>query len=141
IDFNWKPDIYSYYAVDVYRKKVDETDFVKITKIPRAIQADEAQKYSAEKSVFFQDTSIRYDDNYVYKFKSIDYFGQESEFSQEITVPAVDLIPPEAPFNLNPIASSLNGFIRLEYQLVDEPDLVGVNIYETSNPDKFEFKK
>ncbi len=141
IDFNWKPDIYSYYAVDVYRKKVDETDFVKITKLPRAIQADEARKYSAEKSVFYQDTSIKYDDNYIYKFKAIDYFGQESEFTEEISVPAVDLIPPEAPFNLNPIASSLNGFVRLEYQLVDEPDLVGANVYESPNPEKVEFKK
>ncbi len=139
VDFSWKPDLYRYYGVFVYRKTGDETTFTKINKLPRAIQKEQADKFS-EKSVFYQDTNIVYKENYIYKFAAIDYFGQETEFSPEFSVPAEDFIPPSAVLDLIPTASSVNGYVRLDYQLIDEIDLVGVNIYETNNPDG-EYKK
>lgn len=134
VDFSWKPDLYRYYGVFVYRKSGNETTFTKINQLPRAIQKEQADKYS-EKSVFYQDTNIVYKENYIYKLAAIDYFGQETKFSPEISVPAEDFIPPTAVFDLVPTASSVNGYVRLDYKLIDEIDLVGVNIYETNNGD------
>lgn len=134
VDFSWKPDIYRYYGVFVYRKSSEETSFKKINQLPRAIQKEQAENYS-EKSVYYQDTNIVYKENYIYKLAAIDYFGQETEFSPEFSVPAEDFIPPTAVFDLVPTASSVNGYVRLDYKLIDEIDLVGVNIYETNNAD------
>lgn len=139
IDLSWKPDIYRYYGVDIYRRTTEETAFKKITVMPRAIQKEQAEAYS-EKSIYFQDTNIVYKENYVYKLVAIDYFGQETEYSQEFTVPAEDFNPPSQALNLVPTASSVNSYIRLDYQLIDEIDLVGVNVYETMNGDG-EYKK
>ena len=38
IDITWQPEIYRYYAVDVYRKGLKDSTFQKITPVPRAIQ-------------------------------------------------------------------------------------------------------
>lgn len=139
IDISWKPDIYRYYSVDIYKKSAQETSYTKITKIPRAIQKDQAEKYS-EKSVYYQDTAIVYEANYTYRFVAIDYFGQASEMSPEFSVPSQDFIPPTMPFNVTPTASSLTGIVTLEWKLVDEKDLAGANIYTTTSLDK-EFTK
>lgn len=138
-DISWKPDLYRYYAVDVYRKSGEDSEFIKITKVPRAIQKDQANEYS-DKSVFFQDTSIVYEENYFYKFRAIDYFGQESEFSEEYAVPAKDLVPPTAVYNLIPTASSVNQNVRLDWEFVNEEDLAGFHVYHSSNPDS-EFER
>lgn len=135
IDISWKPDIYRYYAVDVYRKISEESDYKKINKVPRAIQKEQAEKYS-EKSIFYQDTDIVYSANYTYRFVALDYFGQASEQSQAYSVPSADFIPPALPYDIVPTGSSLNGAIRLDWKLVDEKDLAGVNIYYSSNPEK-----
>jgi len=134
IDISWKPDIYRYYAVDVYRRTAEDSSFTKITKVPRAIQKEQADKFS-DKSVFYDDTAIVYTANYIYRFAAIDYFGQVSQLSPEYSVPMADFIPPTLPFNIVPTASSLNNVVRLDWQLVDEKDLAGVNIYSSDKPE------
>jgi len=135
VDISWKPDIYRYYAVDVYRRSDIDTSLVKLTKVPRAIQKEQADKYS-ENSVFYQDTAIDYNANYYYRFKAIDYFGQSSGLSSEFSAPAADFIPPAQPFSVTPTSSSLNLLVRLDWKVIDEKDLAGVNIYWSNSPDK-----
>ncbi|HEY0031009.1 MAG TPA: hypothetical protein VGC65_09645 [Bacteroidia bacterium] len=130
VDISWKPDVYRYYAIDVYKRTTEEQTFTKVSKVPRAIQKDQADKYS-EKSIFFQDTSIVYKANYIYKFIAIDYFGQSSEFTVEYNVAAQDFIPPAAAADVVPTASSVNSSVRLDWKLIDESDLAGVNIYSS----------
>jgi hypothetical protein len=139
VDISWKPDLYRYYSVEVYKKGAEEATYKKISKIPRAIQKEQADKYT-EKSVFFQDTAIVYSENYNYRFVALDYFGQASEMSPEYTVSAADFIPPTIPFDVTPSASSLKGSVRLDWKVIDEKDLAGVNVYTTTNLD-LEFKK
>lgn len=130
IKINWKPEMYRYYAVDIYKKSDQATEFTKITKVPRAIQKDQADKYS-EKSVFFEDTSVVYEDNYTYKFIAIDYFGQSSDYSIEYSVPAEDFEPPTAPFDVVPTGSSVRNNVRLDWKVIEESDLNGINIYQS----------
>jgi hypothetical protein len=139
VDISWKPDLYRYYSVDIYKKTIEETGYKKITKVPRAIQKEQADKYS-EKSVFFQDTSIIYTANYTYRFVAYDYFGQTSEMSPEYSVPSADFTPPTMPYDVIPTGSSLKASVRLDWKVIDEKDLAGVNIYTTSSLDN-EFKK
>jgi len=139
VDIVWKPDLYRYYAVDVYKKSEEETTYKKITKVPRAIQKALADKYS-DKSVFFEDTAIVYTANYTYRLVALDYFGQASDMSPEISAPAGDFIPPAMPFDVVPTPSSLKSAVRLDWKVAEEKDLAGVNIYMGDTPEK-EFKK
>jgi hypothetical protein len=134
VDMQWKPDIYRYYAVDIYRRTSEETEFTKITKVPRAIQKDQADAFS-DKSIFYQDTSINYEANYIYRFVAIDYFGLTSDFSPEYSVPAKDFIPPSPVYNLVPTASSVNQNVRVDWAFVEEEDLAGFYVYHALNPD------
>ena len=131
VDITWLPEIYRYYAVDVYRRSSNDSTFNKITEVPRAIQKDQTLEYT-EETIFYVDTSISYEENYWYKFIAIDYFGQQSIFSKEFSVPAADFVLPLAPINVRPNASSVNQSVRINWELIDEPDLVGVNVYGSS---------
>lgn len=137
---NWKPDLYRYFGVDVYRKNAEGGEYEKMTKTgPIALQPKDVKLYN-EGSIFFVDTNIRLDDNYVYKLVAIDYFGDASEFSEEISVPAEDFIPPSTPFGFSLTPSSTKQTVYANWSSIDEEDLAGFNIYWGSNPQE-EFKK
>lgn len=131
VEITWLPEIYRYYAVDVYRRSSSDSTFKKVTEVPRAIQKSQTIDYT-EETIFYTDTSIRYEENYWYKFITIDYFGQQSIFSKEFSVPAADFVLPLAPINVRPNASAVNQSVRINWELIDEPDLVGVNVYSSS---------
>jgi hypothetical protein len=139
VDLSWKPDLYRYYAVDVYKKSDEDPTYKKVNKIPRAVQKEQADSYS-DKSVYFQDTAIVYTANYTYRLVALDYFGQASEMSVEVSAPSADFIPPAMPFDVVPTPSSLKSSVRLDWKLIDEKDLAGANIYSGDSPEK-EFKK
>ena len=135
ITFNWKPELYRYYGVDIFKKEVGEGDYEKITTIgPRAIQPKSAKTYN-ENSVFFVDTNIVYEKGYLYKFQAVDYFNQRSEMSAEVAAPMKDFVPPQMPFGLKLTPNSLLGNMNVVWEAIDEADLAGYNIYTSENPD------
>jgi hypothetical protein len=67
-DIKWKPEIFKYYGVDIYRKTNDST-FRKITRTPRAIQKSKDRKGNISfPKVFYTDEDINKEYNYTYKF-------------------------------------------------------------------------
>ena len=135
ITFNWKPDLYRYYGVDIYKKAMGEAEFEKITTTgPRAIQPKSAKNYS-EASIFFVDTNIVYETGYLYKFVAVDYFNQRSEMSKEIAAPIKDFIPPQMPHSLKLRPSALTSKVSVEWNAIDEADLAGYYIYRGYHPD------
>lgn len=135
IVMNWQPDVYKYYGVDIYRSEIGSDNFVKLTNIgPISIDL-EKQKNFKKSDIFFVDTLISNDKGYVYKFKSINYLGQESKFSDEIKVPIKDFEPPLAPFDFKVRPYSVEGFVRLTWDAIDEADLAGYNIYYSQDPE------
>ena len=135
ITFNWKPELYRYYGVDIFKKEVGEGDYEKITTIgPRAIQPKSAKTYN-ENSVFFVDTNIVYEKGYLYKFQAVDYFNQRSEMSAEVAAPMKDFVPPQMPFGLKLTPNSLLRNMNVAWEAIDEADLAGYNIYTSENPD------
>lgn len=140
ITMNWKPDIYRYYGVDIYRKTYDGDEYELMnTSGSRAIQLKHAKAYN-ENSIFFVDTSIVYDANYIYKYVAVDYFGQKSEMSKEYSAPMKDFIFPQMPFNFKLTPSSSKEMVQLEWEAIDEADLAGYHIYTSDDPDA-EFKR
>ena len=135
ITFNWKPELYRYYGVDIYKKEMGESEYEKITTIgPRAIQPKSAKNYN-ENSIFFVDTNIVYETGYIYKFEAIDYFNQSSEMSAEVAAPMKDFVPPQMPFGLKLTPNSVLGKMNVVWEAIDEADLAGYYIYTSENPD------
>ena len=135
ITFNWKPELYRYYGVEIYRKEIGDGAYEKITTIgPRAIQPKSAKKYN-ENSIFFVDTNIVYETGYTYKFEAVDYFNQRSEMSAEVAAPMQDFIPPQMPFGLKLTPNSVIGKVNVVWEAIDEADLAGYNVYTSQNPD------
>ena len=135
ITFNWKPELYRYYGVEIYRKEVGDGEYEKITTIgPRAIQPKSAKKYN-ENSIFFVDTNIVYETGYIYKFEAVDYFNQRSEMSAEVAAPMKDFVPPQMPFGLKLTPNSVIGKVNVVWEAIDEADLAGYNVYTSQNPD------
>ena len=135
IAINWKPDVYSYYGVDIYRKELEGGDFLKLTKKgPIAIDINTQKKFKAS-DVFFVDTLIDNDKGYVYKFASINYLGQVSDFSQEYIAAIKDFDPPASPYTFKVRPYSVEQFVRLTWEAIEEPDLNGFNVYSSRDPE------
>lgn len=133
---NWKPDLYRYFGVDIYRKNADGGEFEKLTITgPIALQPRDVKNYK-EDVVFFADTTIQEEINYVYKLVAIDYFGVASEFSAEISVPAQDFTPPGIPYGFKLIPSSTQKTVSAKWSSIDEVDLAGYNLYTSRNSEE-----
>ncbi len=131
-DIKWKPEIFKYYGVDIYRKTNDST-FRKITRTPRAIQKSKDRKGNISfPKVFYTDEDINKEYNYTYKFVAVDYFGKESFESEEIFMAKKDFDPPLKPFNLVPVKHDSKMTVDLSWDYVLEEDLLGFNIYRSN---------
>jgi len=127
----WKPDIYRYYGVEIYRKENDSV-FELITKTPRTLQKTKDKKGKFHyPDINYIDKTIDPKSNYVYKFVAIDYFGQKSFESKEISVPFIDFDPPTAPFGLIPTNHDSRLTVDLKWNAIEETDLVGFNVHRS----------
>ena len=127
----WNPDIYRYYGVEIYRKENDSV-FELITKTPRTLQKTKDKKGKFHyPDINYIDKTIDPKNNYVYKFVAIDYFGQKSFESKEISVPFIDFDPPTAPFGLIPTNHDSKLTVDLKWSAIEEADLVGFNLHRS----------
>ena len=80
---------------------------------------------------YYDDHGIEVDHTYYYVIVARDYSGNESEYSDEVSVaiPA-DNIPPSAPTGL--VATGAAGKIDLNWNDNPEGDLVGYNVYRST---------
>jgi len=139
ISISWKPDVFSYYGVDIYRKEEGELEFKKVTKGPITVNIKKQKNYKPT-DVFFLDTLIDNTKSYTYKFISIDYFGQESKLSDGYTAPIKDFTPPSTPYSFRVQPHVLAGFVTLSWEALEEPDLKGFDVYTSPDPDS-KFKR
>ena len=127
----WEPDVYRYYGVEIYRKENDSI-FELITKTPRTLQKTKDKKGNFHyPEINYIDETINPNSNYVYKFVAIDYFGQKSFESKEISVPFIDFDPPTAPFGLIPTNHDSKLTVDLEWNAIEEADLAGFNVHRS----------
>jgi hypothetical protein len=126
----WLPETSRYYGVDIYRM-FDSTgsDRIKVTKDPIIISKNKDKNgVYAYPEQFYSDENLKEDTTYYYSFKTIDFFGDESEFSRPIKVFVKDLDAPSPPYFKEKISKHKQ--VTLKWHKSDfEKDFVGFNIY------------
>lgn len=126
----WLPETSRYYGVNIYRM-FDSTgsDRNKITKDPIIVSKTKNEKGVYEyPPQFYIDEKLKEDTVYYYSFKTIDFFGEESEFSPPIKVFVKDLNAPEAPLYIDKYVVQKK--ITLKWRKTKtEKDFIGFNVY------------
>ena len=136
IDFVWKPELLRYYGVDIYRKSNLETEFTKITKVPRAVQKIENREGEITfPKVFFSDLEFDKKLSYEYKLVAIDYFGNESQESKLIEAFVKDFGPPTPVSGLKIFPDAKNLIVQLNWEASSSEDTYGYNIYRSTKLD------
>lgn len=133
----WLPETSRYYAVDIYRM-FDSTgsDRKKITKDPIIVSKNKDKNgvYSYPEQ-FYIDERLKADTTYYYTFKTIDFFGEESEFCKPIKVFIKDMDAPLPPILKERKAQNKSVTLRWHKESF-EKDFVGFNIYRATRSDK-----
>jgi hypothetical protein len=135
IALTWTPEILRYYSVNIFRKAQNETAFTKITKKPFAIQSQEVDGEKVFPKEFFVEDTLNNEWSYTYKLKAVDYFGQQSEFTEEIEVLAQDFIAPQAPSDFDIKSHAKNLTATLTWKASVEEDRAGFNVYRSEDYD------
>ncbi len=133
----WLPETSRYYGVDIYRL-ADSTiqSAKKITKDPIIISKTKNKAgVLGYPEQFFIDEKLKEDTAYYYSFKSIDFFGDESNYSKPIRVFIKDVNAPEAPLYLDKTVIKKN--VTLKWRKTNfEKDFIGYDIYRAFNNEK-----
>jgi len=131
IDFVWLPEEQRYYGVNIYRKTGNQS-FKKINLLPVMVTKSKNEEgIKSYPSVFYTDTGLVNGQLYEYKFTAIDFFGDESDFSDIIEASAIDLTAPEAPENLKKEVNKLE--VKLTWKCNFTEDFAAINIYRSIN--------
>lgn len=84
---------------------------------------------------YWFDDSLSYDEKYFYKISAVDIWGQESERSEEVSATPINRYNPKTPRYISINARNWEGKISvyLDWELSNESDVVGYNIYRNLN--------
>lgn len=131
VNFVWLPEEQRYYATNIYRKAANG-DFKKVNNYP--VMVSQSTNQEGEKvypNVFFSDTGLINGQLYTYKFTAVDFFGDESEFSEIIVATPKDMTAPQAPRKLKKHVDKLK--VKLNWECNYPEDFSEINIYRSTN--------
>lgn len=131
VKFSWLHLPQTFLGVDVFRKAANGKDFKKLNDVAIYPQMGENGKYP---KYYYTDVSASNDTLYQYKFAAVDYFGQASLFSPELTVGKKDFEPPFPPDSVLLDVDTLR--IKLKWKAPNSPDLSGYYVYRSLKYDK-----
>ncbi len=133
----WLPETSRYYAVDIYRM-FDSTgaDRIKVSKDPIIISKNKNKEgVYAYPEKFYVDEKLKEDTAYYYSFKTIDFFGEESDFSKPVRVFIKDLNPPLPPYFMGKTVKHKQVILKW-HKPGFEKDFTGFNIYRAKSLQK-----
>jgi fibronectin type 3 domain-containing protein len=134
-EIKWEVEELRYYGVMVHRS-TNGGAFIPIHKAPIAAQKIQTDSGKVYPEYFFKDFKIGEDTSYSYKLVGIDYFGQETEFSQIFDFPARDFSFPTAPIEFDLISNNKKQSIDLSWELpVKSDDAIGFKVYRLNSGD------
>ncbi|MEM8568409.1 MAG: hypothetical protein AAGF85_18255, partial [Bacteroidota bacterium] len=139
VHFNWKPEQERYYGINVYRQQVHK-EWEKITPQPRAIR--EYVDNNGElvyPDIFYKDQTVIDSLEYLYLLAAVDYFGQESTFTDEYRFAAQDFTPPATPHSILIDVTNMKPLLSWQYDSTE--DVSGFNIYRRGTAEGQEFER
>jgi fibronectin type 3 domain-containing protein len=134
IEINWKPSDSLFYAVNIYRRDLISQPFTLRNDQPVMISyfEDKDGKYSLP-TVFYTDTFGKKKAKYQYCLKGIDFFGEESYFSDTLSILTGDSIAPSIAKNIRLKREDMS--VYLSWENPGDNDLRGFNVYRSSFSD------
>lgn len=127
VTFKWKQEEERYFGVNIYRNNAQDTANKLLNPIPIVIsKVTDSSGVSKYPDVFFLDSIDNYV-NYYYQLTSIDFFGDESPFSQSYQVVSSDLTPPSPPYAL--MQNINNKEVKISWSIDPSPDHKGFIVY------------
>lgn len=133
----WLPETSRYYGVNIYRM-FDSTgnDRIKVNQDPVMISKTKNKNGQYEyPSQFYIEEKLKEDTTYYYSFKAIDFYGEESNFTNPVNVFVKDLNAPIPPIFIEKEVKGKE--IRLTWsKLFFEKDFMGYNLYRAKGAEK-----
>ncbi|HEY8401060.1 MAG TPA: hypothetical protein VIK89_07360, partial [Cytophagaceae bacterium] len=128
---SWKPEDERFYSVNIYRTNVSTSITEKVNANPVVVSkikdSTGAEKYP---EVMFEDLDLEEGETYVYTIAGMDFWGDETEHSEKVTVAFKDVTPPLPPLDLKDSLNNLT--IGLQWTIQNVPDLAGFIVYRSS---------
>ena len=131
----WKPDKLRFYGVNIFRRRENQQEFVKMNPIPIITSKRKGPDgVLAYADIFFTDDSLNNGVTYYYKIAGIDYFSRNSKYSKIYKVTPKDQTAPPSPKFLRNDVDLLN--VTLTWENVYAPDIKGINVYRSLHHDR-----
>ena len=135
VHFNWKHDEDRFYAVNIYRKSNTENVATKLNKDPVMLSqvTDSLGKPSYPKPMFTESRRLEEGKSYTYQLAGVGFFGEETQWSEPLSVVFKDVTPPPPPKDFVGKADSMK--VHLSWENVPSPDLKQIKIYRSAKSD------
>ena len=133
VEINWLPEENRFYAVNIYRSTIN-TPTIKVNDQPVVISMSQnAQGEATYPDVMYVDDSLQENVSYTYSLVGLDFFGNETRVSQELTANVRDVTPTAAPTGLREDIQNPNVILR--WQNLATEDLQGFQVYRSRRSD------
>jgi hypothetical protein len=127
----WEPEDNRFYATNVYRRSSKGTE-VKLNNKPVTISMiqDSAGNFRYPENKF-SDDSVKEGGTYYYRIAGLDFFGNETQYTDPVKVSISDLTPPSAPINVQKTIKKLD--VSINWENTEKKELAGFNVYRSLN--------
>jgi fibronectin type 3 domain-containing protein len=130
VNFKWKVENNRFHSVNIYRRTAEAMNAELITPQPVVLSSrigpDGKEGYP---DPYFEDKNVEYGTVYYYSIAGIDFFGRETERSEDIMVKPMNTTPPPAPAFLESKVHLLD--VALEWRTSDKKGIEGLYIYRS----------
>jgi len=132
VTLKWKPnpDDSMAFTYSVYRTNEPEGGLLRVNYSPIAFVS---QQPDEEPVMDFVDSTVRTGRAYYYAVVSTDYAGNESPKDSLLYVFVKDVVAPNTPQNVMALPSDMG--IRITWDLLEDDDVSGYNMYRSLDPD------
>src|SRR3989338_2958113 len=125
VDFGWKPEPTKYYGVEIYRSLTKDSIGKLITKDPVLIsKIKDPNGVEGYPKIFFSDEKL----TYYYTLVGLDFFGEYTEYTEQIAIRIKDETLPEAPVNFRKTVYGKSVQLNWSKESEDD-DFAGYKVY------------
>ncbi|MES2556231.1 MAG: hypothetical protein V4604_08780 [Bacteroidota bacterium] len=129
VDFGWKPEPTKYFGVEVYRSLTKDSIGKRITIDPVLVsKIKDPNGVEGYPKLFFSDEKLKEKQTYYYTLVGLDFFGEYTEYTEQIAIRIKDETLPEAPVNFRKTVYGKSVQLNWSKELEDD-DFAGYKVY------------